>query len=129
MDIKKRVVISIVVLLVLVAAFYFITSTITRLTGFTITGKAVYSAERLDNLAKCMTEKGIKLYTNPTCTHCNAQKRLFKTAIQYVDVIECDYTIAKCYDLLGVPAWDINGDIFYGKKEIKELIELSGCEV
>lgn len=130
MDVKKKVLLTIVVLLFLVGIFYYVSSTITRLTGFIITGKAIYSEEKLATLANCISEKEIILYSKTTCPYCKKQKKLFKQAFIFLNMIECDIEPEKCPDdILGVPAWEIDGEYVYGVQEIKKLMELSGCGI
>ncbi|MBN1494176.1 hypothetical protein JW911_00360 [Candidatus Peregrinibacteria bacterium] len=42
------------------------------------------------NLAKCLTEKGAKMYGAVTCSHCNNQKKAFGEAFKYIKYYECD---------------------------------------
>lgn len=41
-------------------------------------------------IAKCMTEKGVKFYGAFWCSHCLEQKKLFGDDMRYVDYVECD---------------------------------------
>lgn len=127
MDVKKEILISLAVLVVLVVVFYIIASTITRLTGFTITGKAIYSDVELEDFVRCLNNEGIKLYFSPTSSECKSQKKLFKDAFPYLDIIDC--SLEDCSDLEEVPAWEIDGKVIYGKQEIKNLEELTGCKI
>jgi len=82
-----------------------------------------------EQLAKCLTEKGIKMYGSIYCPHCAAQKALFGDAFKFVNYVECTNAENSnlCSGLMGVPAWDIQGQIYYGKQELSKLKELSGC--
>jgi hypothetical protein len=125
-DMKKgqKIIISIVVLILLIGAFYFMTKYITTTTGYGI--KEDISPEKL---AKCLTDKGIKMYGSMYCPHCAEQKSLFGDSFKLVNYTECANpdNADACAGLEGVPAWDINGKLYYGKQELSKLQELSGC--
>ena len=80
-----------------------------------------------EDVAKCLTSKGIKMYGSITCSHCKEQKEIFGDAFQYIDYIECTIDGDLCKDLIGVPAWGIDGKIYYGAKSLNELKSSSGC--
>ncbi len=90
---------------------------------------APVASDSTEELAICLTEKGIKMYGSIYCPHCTAQKELFGEAFPLVNYIECSNSENSilCAGLSGVPAWDIGGDIYYGKQELSKLKELSGC--
>ena len=116
-------------LCIIALGFYFVTSAITKYTGYSIFGEKYYSSIQLESLAKCMTENNVVLYASSTCPHCKAQKDLFKDAVQHLNITECIEEPEKCNGLLGVPAWMINGKLVYGEQTIEQLDELSGCEI
>ena len=94
-----------------------------------------------EDLAKCITSKGINLYSSFRCGHCLQQEELFGEALQYINMIEChpegpnsqtELCIDK--DITGTPTWvmEPNGvevKRHSGYMTIKELKEFSGCEV
>ena len=125
MNPKLRVLLTIAVLIVIALILYFIANGITTFTGFTIKP----SQENLDKFAQCLTEKGIKMYGSIYCSHCKAQKDLFGTSFQYINYTECTENPNVCIDLVGVPAWEINGKITYGTQSLQKLAELSGCKL
>ena len=132
-----KVIISIGLLLVLTLGFYYITKTISSVTGKSILGWIIKEddcekdVDKLECFAKCLTDKGIVLYSNPGCPHCKAQKQDFEDAVQYLNIIECSQNPEKCSQLRGVPAWEIQGqeELIYGRQSLKKLSELSGCEL
>ena len=85
-------------------------------------------------LAKCMTEKGAKLYTSSTCPHCKVQKDLFKDGLQYLDNTECkamDGWAQACIDneINSVPTWIfIDGQRLTGSTPLEALAAKTGCE-
>lgn len=44
----------------------------------------------LDQLAKCLTTKGAKMYGAYWCPHCADQKETFGQSFRYINYIECD---------------------------------------
>lgn len=89
----------------------------------------------LENLAKCLTEKGMKFYGAYWCSWCKQQKELFGKAVQYLPYIECideetDEMSAECEEagIDGFPTWETpSGEKSSGFKTLEELSELSGC--
>jgi hypothetical protein len=85
-------------------------------------------------LAKCMTEKGAKLYTASTCPHCKVQKELFKDGLKYLDNTECkamDGWAQACIDneINSVPTWIFaDGQRLSGSTPLEALAAKTGCE-
>jgi len=125
---RKRIIITFAVLAAIIIGLYFAANIITNYTGYSITGKAISEAS-LENFAKCLTEKGAKMYGSATCSHCANQKALFKDAFKYVNYTECLSNPDQCTGLEGVPAWEIDGKIIIGEQSLSKLAELSGCEL
>ena len=110
-------------LILLVTVLYFFTDWFSKATGYLI------GEDSDKELAKCLTEKGVKLYTIDNCNYCEKQKKLFgNEALKYLNYYECSGDILECSKLESVPAWEINGDIYYGIKSLDELRVLSGCK-
>jgi len=51
--------------------------------------KSAALSSQYNNFAKCLTDKGVKFYGAFWCSHCNNQKTMLGTSMQYVDYIEC----------------------------------------
>jgi hypothetical protein len=47
------------------------------------------STHKLDKFAKCLTDRGVKMYGAWWCPHCAEQKELFGDSFRYVPYIEC----------------------------------------
>lgn len=85
------------------------------------------------NIASCLSNKDVILYSSMYCSHCEEQKALFEEDYSLLNVIEVsgenqlisDYYINQ--GLKGTPAWKINGEIYYGVQTPLELAKLSGC--
>lgn len=100
------------------------------------TGPASGPAGALDKeaLAKCLTEKGAKMYGASWCGHCNNQKAAFGDAFQYVDYVECDESgpdpnpsACAAAGVQAYPTWIIAGTQHLGEQKLEELAQLSGC--
>mgnify|MGYP000470139933 CR=1 FL=1 len=89
-----------------------------------ISGCAI-DENNIDEFAKYLTSKGIRMYGSAFCPHCNKQKEIFGESFKYIDYVECTENEDLCRSLIGVPAWKINGKIYYGTKSLSELKELS----
>lgn len=94
------------------------------------------SFQQLESLAKCLTEKGAKVYGVYWCSWCAQQKEIFGDAAQYLPYVECSEQdsreiTAEC-KAIGVssyPTWEFNGEKHSGFKSLDDLINLSGCPV
>lgn len=90
---------------------------------------------RLTEIAKCLTEKGAKMYGAVWCSHCTQQKESFGPSFQYIDYFECDpqtnleqAKICVEKDIQTVPAWELpDGSWLQGKHDPEELAEILGC--
>jgi len=104
--------------------------------------QAGLTPERKEKIAKCLTERGYRVYIADWCPFCRDQKELFGEAAKYLTSIDCydpegrQNNIDKCPDLQGVPAWrdkdgnklEYNDQIIDGLIQIRRLVEVSGCE-
>ena len=92
-----------------------------------------------DALAKCLTSKGITMYSSYLCSHCAQQKELLGKSFQYIDMVEChpdgpnsQQKLCDEKKVTGTPTWIME----YKGQEIKrragfmtieQLQEFSGC--
>ena len=89
----------------------------------------------MDSFAKCLTEKGMKLYGSKNCGWCEKQKELFGVSFQYVAYIECidpetEQWSEECgaAGIKSVPTWQMpDGEKISGFKTLEVLAESSGC--
>lgn len=93
-----------------------------------------YSSETLENLAKCLSEKGAKLYGTSGCGYCKKQKEMFRDAASYLPYIDCtdEKTKYLCEEAkIGpVPSWDFpDKERVLGLQSLEKLAELSGCSL
>ncbi len=94
----------------------------------------VGSSDKKDTLAKCLTEKGAKMYGADWCSHCKNQKNEFGSSFQYVDYVECDPSgpnanpeACKVTGVEGYPTWIIDGVKYPGEQQLSTLAKISGC--
>lgn len=128
-----RVLSTIIAAVLLFGFFYFALSTITNLTGFSITGKIIeiFNKKGLDNFAECLSNKNVELYVKEGCLYCAAQKKQFGESVKLLNITDCAFEKDKCISegILGFPTWKIFGKLYPGEKDLKEISELSGCEI
>ncbi|MBN2880798.1 hypothetical protein JXM83_01985 [Candidatus Woesearchaeota archaeon] len=86
------------------------------------------SSQRLNNLTTtqvvyCLNNADAKLYAHITCSHCKAQKALFKDDLRLLNVIECSTNeeLCKTEEINAYPTWEINGRKYLGEKSLEEL--------
>ena len=107
----------------------------------TVTGSfgavPISGASNAEVLAKCLTEKGAKLYGASWCPHCKDQKEKFGDAIQFVNYVECadssdPYKQAKACadaDIQGYPTWvRADNERVSGSKTLEFLAEWADCQ-
>ncbi|MFH0987525.1 MAG: hypothetical protein V1841_01360 [Patescibacteria group bacterium] len=113
----KNFFIGLIVLAVLGISFYF------------TLGKKIknsIASSRKDELASCLTGKGIKMYGLSTCSHCLEQKEAFGSSFSKINYIECqegERTAKRCVDaqIQSVPAWTFPKDTAIDK-------QITSCE-
>jgi len=88
-----------------------------------------------DDLARCLTEKKIKMYGAFWCSACNNQKKMFGESWKYVTYVECSTSDMKetqeCVDanIEYYPTWEFpNGKRVEGAISLENLARLSGCK-
>jgi glutaredoxin len=93
--------------------------------------KSATSPGDYDDFADCLTNKGIKMYGTEWCSHCKDQKELFGKSFKKVDYIDCDARRSECKDagVNSYPTWIIDGEQYSGTQSLRELVELSDCNL
>lgn len=91
---------------------------------------------KYDDFAKCLAEKGAKMYGAFWCGHCKNQKEAFGSAFQYIDYQECTVDgkqnsfaqVCKDAGIEGYPTWKFpDGTVKAGEVSFSELAEITGC--
>ncbi len=88
-----------------------------------------------DALAKCLTEKGVKMYGAYWCPHCQNQEKMFGESWKYVTYIECSLPnragqTLECSKagIKGYPTWEFaNGERAEGELSLQQLSDKSSC--
>lgn len=101
----------------------------------TSTSSADFSKEQIASLAKCLTDKGYKLYGAEWCGHCKDQKEMFGASVSLLNYIECSTpdgsSQTEVCDKAGIevyPTWGLpNGELIKGVVTLKDLANQSGC--
>ncbi len=87
-------------------------------------------------LAEYLTEVGARGFGAYWCPHCYSQKQLFGAeAFEKLTYIECDANgyqaqpqVCQAAGVRAYPSWEINGELYEGTRELRELARLSGYE-
>ena len=94
----------------------------------------------LTELAQCMTDNGVRMYSSKTCSVCARVKEIFGDAFQYVDEVEChpqgenpqvQLCLSKKIDHTPTFTVEIDGEELArvdGLQTPEDLARLSGCE-
>lgn len=120
---RNRVIITFVILVAVVLGLYYFTDWFSKTTGY-----APGEAEIL-RLARCLNEKGARMYGSETCPDCEKQKELFGEFFEKIDYYECVGFEGECGEISALPAWRINGNLHYGVIVLDKLSEISGCNI
>jgi len=91
------------------------------------------SSEYAKKLSKHLQSKHVKMYGAYWCSHCYNQKQMFgKEAFANIEYIECDKRgyqsqnkLCKEKGLPGYPTWEIDGELYPGEMELKDLAVFS----
>ena len=104
-------------------------------------GVAYYLGERTqhkyDGFARCLTDRGVKMYGAWWCPHCQDQKEKFEKSFEYVPYIECgvkgdthaETQICKDADIHHFPTWQFppTGERVERVFALEELRDRTGC--
>lgn len=90
-------------------------STLANLSGCELPAEASGAIVNYDNFAKCLTEKGVKMYGAYWCSHCQNQKKAFGDSFKYVTYIECadpnsqgQLEVCTKAGITGYPTWEFS---------------------
>jgi glutaredoxin len=126
MKVKIKYLLGIVIVCIAIVAFY-----LANFTGFFVKPA---QPDKYDNFAKCLTQKGAKMYGAYWCGHCKNQKELFGESFKYVTYIECDPKgdgakpeLCIQNNVQGFPTWIIDGKYYEGEQSLETLSSLTGC--
>ena len=104
-------------------------------------GLAYYLGNRVqhkhDGFARCLTERGVKMYGAWWCPHCVEQKEKFGASFEYVPYVECGIKgdthgqsqICKDENVKHYPTWQFppTGERVERTFTLQELSDRTGC--
>ncbi|MDP3027509.1 MAG: hypothetical protein Q8N63_07425 [Nanoarchaeota archaeon] len=122
---KKKILLILGVLILLIGIFYIVAFGVSFLTGKIISE----DKSEIDLFAECLTNKNIKLYIRGGDSYCDSQKNEFGSSSKYLNIIDCANEPALCQEagVQGIPAWVIDGKVYYGNKNLEQISQISKC--
>lgn len=119
---------GIIIIVLLIAAF---------IGGILLFGTGGKENPQLDEFAKCLTEKNVKMWGAYWCAHCKNQKKEFGKSWQYIEYVECSLPggqgqTKECQEaeIQGYPTWEFeDGERLGGEVSFEVLAEKTGCEL
>jgi thioredoxin-related protein len=91
--------------------------------------------EKIESLAKCLSEKDVVMYGAFWCPHCARSKKNFGPSFQYIKYVECDprgdnEQSELCLEkkIENYDTWEFaSGERVVGEPSFEVLAEKSGC--
>lgn len=120
---KKRIFISILILIGLIVVFYFVTYGVTQLTGRSI------SQSQTKELEECLEKQDITLYIKSDNTDTELKRNDLFEYMRYFKIQNCINNNKPCDDnsIDYFPTWIINNKKIVGYVSISELEVYSNC--
>jgi ribosomal protein S27E len=111
------------VVLALIVGFYLFTDWFSKATGY------VLGEDQKAAFANCLKANGGVFYETVNCADCEKQRGILgEGAYEVIPRVTCGDSL--CQGLRSVPAWEVEGNLYYGVKTYKELDGLShNCEL
>jgi len=91
-----------------------------------------------DEIAQCLTDKGVLMYGAWWCPHCEAQKDEFGKSFDLINYVECALPgrqsggqTEECVDaeIKSYPTWKFpDGTVITGEQSPNKLAEIAQCE-
>jgi len=123
---EQRILITVIVGVILVVAFYIIASTITKITGYSVSPTLDKDAEFKD----CLRKHDITLYINTNDPAFTLKNMELLDYLDSVKIVNCLRNNELCLgkQVTEFPSWIIEGNKL-GEVSLTELSELSGCNL
>ena len=99
-------------------------------TWYALSSRVPNGPSKYDAFAQCLAKADLTMYGAVWCPHCQAQKKEFGTAFQYVSYVECPDNVKICTDkgVEGYPTWITkDGKKLVGEQSLDTLANLKGC--
>lgn len=118
-----RVIVLASALVVLVLAFYLVTESISRYTGFVIAGPDD------ESLNACLKEKNIKLFIEEADPYNYLKSLDTYEVMNNIEITNCYKNPFYCEDMsiMDYPAYIIQNEIIYKDMKMEEFIQKTGC--
>lgn len=122
---QKRILITIVIGIILVIAFYFITNAITKYTGFFVSEESKDSDFNL-----CLKEQDITIYVNTEDIASTLKDIQLLEELENFKIKNCLENNGECLmkGVTSFPTWIINNYMINRDISLEELSEYSGCK-
>jgi hypothetical protein len=118
---KIQILLTFSILVVLISSLYVFTDWFSKVTGY------FKGEDEIARLTVCLNNKEAEFYGSVFSPESERTKIDFGQEFQSITYIECGKGRDKCPNLISTPAWYINGKIYYGYRDITELINISNC--
>jgi len=92
---------------------------------------------KYDGFARCLTDRGVKMYGHWQCPHCQDQKREFQASFEYISYVECGIPgnrkgknpVCQEEGIKGYPTWQFppTGERVERVLTLEELSDRTGC--
>lgn len=124
--IKRKVVITLIVLIALVAVFYFASDNITKYTGLLISGDIFDNKEAS---FECLDGKDVTLYINSEDISDSLEKLELGDYLLHVEVFNCLRDNQECLEngVDSFPSLVVDGVKVNGEISVDSLLRGSGC--
>jgi len=125
MEMKHRILLTIILGLVLVSSFYLITDAITKYTGYSV------SPVIKDDFSTCLNEKDVTLYIQSADSTKTLSKIKAFDYLENVNIINCAGNNQPCLDnqISTFPTWRIDQNKINNDISVVELSRNSGCKL
>lgn len=84
--------------------------------------------KEIQKFSECINRTQLQLYGRTNSQISSAQKEELGTLFDLIPFVDCLNEREKCGGILLVPAWEFNGQIYYGSFSKEVLIKLLECE-
>ncbi len=85
-----------------------------------------------ERLARCLSSRGVILYTTSWCPACDRQKALFGRHVEHLNEVDCGEQGRRCEDaqIRSVPTWTFrDGQRHVGLLSLRQLARRAGCSI
>jgi thioredoxin-related protein len=96
--------------------------------GGNVAGKNISQISKKD-FAICLNKSGLLMYGEDTCEYCRFQKKMFGSAFESINYVNCqfDQEICQGKGIVNFPTWEKDGASKTGVMDFAQLAAWSGC--